>query len=197
MQELFWRLTAVFLLLLAPLLVACANTIPLGGADLSAAATGQQNEALGYVLGTGDKVRIIVFGEEELTGEFEVGATGNISLPLIGQIGASGSTPRELEQRITEQLKAGFVRDPKVSIEVMNFRPFYIIGEVSKAGEYEYSSGLNVMGAIAKAEGYSYRANQRIVYIRRAGEADETRYPAATTIPVYPGDIIRVPERYF
>lgn len=198
MRHIDWRTAAILLFLMAPLLVSCGSTGSTGGlGHVARSPTGQQGEQPGYKLGTGDKVRVLVFGEKELTGEFEVDATGNISLPLIGQAKAGGSTPRELEQHITERLKAGYVRDPKVSIEVLKFRPFYIIGEVSKAGEFEYRSGLNVMGAIAMAGGYGYRANQRVVHIRRAGEVEEKSYPAATTVAVYPGDVIRVPERYF
>lgn len=198
MQQIGRRAALIFLLLSAPLLAACESAGQLGGATLSSApAAGQQGERPGYVLGTGDKVRVIVFGEEQLTGEFVVDATGSVSLPLIGQTPASGLTPQQFAQSVTERLKAGYVRDPKVSVEVVSFRPFYIIGEVTKAGEYGYKSGLNVMGAIALAGGYSYRANQRTVYIRRNGEPEEKSYPASTSVLVYPGDVIRIPERYF
>lgn len=189
---------AALIFLLVPLLAACAGADQLGGATLSSTPrAGHEGENQGYVLGTGDKVRVIVFGEEQLTGEFVVDATGSIALPLIGQTPASGQTPQQFAQNVTERLKAGYVRDPKVSVEVVSFRPFYIIGEVAKAGEYGYKSGLNVMGAIALAGGYSYRANQRVVYIRRTGESEEKSYPASTSVLVYPGDVIRVSERYF
>lgn len=193
------RLTALLLIVIsAPLLAACETAAPAGsGAFASQPAAGYQAEGGGYVLGTGDKVRVIVFGEDQLTGEFVVDATGNVSLPLIGQTPARGKTPQQFAQTVTDQLKAGYIRDPKVSVEVVSFRPFYIIGEVSNAGEYAYKNGLNVMGAVAMAGGYSYRANQRTVYIRRAGEPDEKSYPASTSVLIYPGDVVRIPERYF
>lgn len=182
-------------LVLLPLLLAACAGAPLTPAPQVTSSVSEYSH--GYVLGDGDKLRVIVFGESDLSGEFVVDATGRVSLPLVGQTQAAGLSPQEFEAAIAQKLRQGYVRDPKVSVEVIDYRPFYIIGEVSKSGEYAYKTGLNVMGAVAMAGGYTYRANERAIYIRRAGEVKEKRYPAATTVPVLPGDVIRVPERYF
>ena len=150
-----------------------------------------------YTLGTGDRLRLTVFNEPTLSGEFEVDASGVISIPLIGNIKAIGETPRQLEQAISAKLASGYMRDPRVNVEVLKYRPFYIIGEVAKPGEYPYRNGMNLMSAVAVASGFTYRANDSTVYIRRAGQTQEYSYPATTTTMVYPGDIVRVPERLF
>jgi polysaccharide export outer membrane protein len=150
-----------------------------------------------YRLGPGDKLRIIVFGENELSGEFFVDDSGAIDLPLIGDVPATGVTVGEFEDRVVARFKEGYLRDPKVSIEVLNYRPFFIIGEVRNGGEYPYKSGLTIQDAVAMAGGFSYRANQKTVYIRRAGENDEQVYDATQRVPISPGDNIRIPERFF
>jgi len=150
-----------------------------------------------YVLGTGDRIRLTVFNEPSLSGEFEIDASGVISVPLIGNVKAAGVTPRRLEEAIRSQLASGYMRDPRVNVEVLKYRPFYIIGEVTKPGEYEYRNGMNLLSAVAVAGGFTYRANDQTVYIRRAGQTQEHYYPATTTTMVYPGDIVRVPERLF
>ncbi len=150
-----------------------------------------------YVLGTGDRLRLTVFNEPTLSGEFEIDASGDISIPLIGSIKAAGITQRQLEQAIAAKLAAGYMRDPRVNIEMLKYRPFYILGEVQKAGEYQYRNGMNVIGAVAVAGGFTYRANDQTVLIRRAGDTKEVSYPVATTTMVYPGDIVRVSERLF
>lgn len=169
----------------------CAGT---PGAPPPAAASETPPE---YVLGTGDRIRVTVFNEESLSGEFEIDASGVISIPLIGNIKAAGKTPRQVEQDIRGQLASGYMRDPRVNVEVLKYRPFYIIGEVTKAGEYDYRNGMNLLSAVAVAGGFTYRANDQTVYIRRAGQTQENSYPATTTTMIYPGDIIRVPERLF
>lgn len=150
-----------------------------------------------YRLGTGDKLRVTVYGEEDLSGEFLVDGSGQVQLPLVGNVKAAGLTLHEFIAEVTAALKDGYLRDPKVSAEVLNYRPFYIIGEVNKPGEYPYENGLNVLGAVALAGGYTYRANDNDVYIRRAGNSDEKAYPAESSTKIYPGDIIRVAERIF
>src|SRR5262249_18821055 len=131
-----------------------------------------------YTLGTGDKVRVIVFGEADLGGEFVVADTGFVSIPLLGQIAANGRTVRQLEDDIAAKLAAKYLKDPRVSIEVLHYRPFYIIGEVNKPGEYPYVANMSVLKAVALAGGYTYRANESSVYIRRKGGADEEKLPA-------------------
>jgi len=156
-----------------------------------------QQAATEYTLGTGDRVKLTVFNEPTLSGEFDVDSSGVIALPLIGNIKAVGETPRQVEQAISTKLASGYMRDPRVNVEVLKYRPFYIIGEVSKPGEYPYRNGMNLMSAVAVASGFTYRANDQTVYIRRAGQSQEYSYPATTTTMVFPGDIVRVPERIF
>lgn len=150
-----------------------------------------------YILGPNDRVRVKVYGEPDITGEYEVDATGQISVPLAGHIRAEGLTTKQLEQAISEELSKGIVRDPRVNVEVALYRPYYILGEVKKAGEYPYRLGLTVLDAVASAGGYTYRANETKVYLRRANSGVEQEYPLNTSVPVFPGDNIRVPERYF
>lgn len=151
----------------------------------------------GYVLGPGDKLRIIVFNEKELSREYEVNTAGQVTLPLIGAVQAAGQTPSQVQTAVAVKLRQGYIRDPKVSVEVINYRPFYIIGEVAKAGEYPFKSGMNIMSAVAIAGGYTYRASTSKVFVRRANESIERAYQASASIQIYPGDIVRVPERYF
>ncbi|GGD13019.1 polysaccharide biosynthesis/export family protein [Aquisalinus flavus] len=150
-----------------------------------------------YKLGSGDKLRVIVFEEEGLTGEFQVDGSGLVSMPLIGEIRAAGQTVRQFEVSVADALRGAYLRDPRVSAEVLDFRPYYILGEVNRPGTYPYISGLTVFNAVATAEGFTYRANQRHVYIRRAGENEEQRHPLNSTIQVNPGDTIRIGERIF
>jgi protein involved in polysaccharide export with SLBB domain len=150
-----------------------------------------------YRLGTGDRVRIITFGEPSLTGEFQVSGVGTISLPLIGDIKAAGATTNELQSGITSALKNGFLNNPSISVEVLQYRPFYILGEVNKPGEYPYSIGATVMNAVATASGFTYRASKHKVMIKHANEREEKPYTLDPNTPVLPGDTIRVPERHF
>lgn len=183
------------ILLLIPTLLAMAGCSTVPSAPPPAAA--DQNAITEYVLGTGDKLRLTVFNEPTLSGEFEVNSAGLISIPLIGTIKAQGETAQGLENAITQKLASGYMRDPRVNVEVLQYRPFYIIGEVAKPGEYPYRNGMNIMSAVAVAGGFTYRANDMNVYIRRAGQAQEYSYPVATTTMVLPGDIVRIGERLF
>lgn len=150
-----------------------------------------------YRLGAADKVRVNVFGEEALTGEFIVGGSGRVSMPLIGEVQAAGLTITEFQTEIAEALKKGYINEPRVSAEVLNYRPFYILGEVKKPGEYPYTNNLTVLNAVATAEGFSYRANTRQVFIKRADGTSEQAYPLTTATQVAPGDTIRIGERFF
>jgi len=152
----------------------------------------------GYRLGAGDKVRIIVFGEDSLTGEYLVpGGAGKISFPLVGDVTAGGLTVGELETELVDALRDGFLKQPRVSIEVLEYRPFFILGEVMKPGEYPYTNGLTVLNAVATANGFTYRADTHKVYIRRANSTQEQQYQLTTSTPVEPGDTIRIGERFF
>jgi polysaccharide export outer membrane protein len=150
-----------------------------------------------YQLGTGDKLRVNVYGEEDLSGEFLVDGSGQVQLPLVGQVKAKGLTIHEFVAEVTAALQTGYLKDPKVSVEVENYRPFYILGEVNKPGEYPYESGLTVPGAVALAGGFTYRADDSEVHIRRAGSEKEETMPADSTTKINPGDIVRISERIF
>ncbi len=150
-----------------------------------------------YMLGTGDKLRVTVYGEPDLSGEFEVDSSGDVRLPLIGQVRAAGMSVHDFEQRVTAKLAAGYLRSPQVSAEVTAYRPFFIIGEVNKPGQYAYVNGMNVVTAVALAGGYTYRADESDVYVRRDGTSKEVERPADETTRIRPGDIIRVTERFF
>jgi polysaccharide export outer membrane protein len=150
-----------------------------------------------YRLGAGDKMKITVYDEPDLTGEFLVDGSGEVQFPLIGQIRAAGLTVHEFVGSLTSTLAAKYLRDPKVSIEIENYRPFYIIGEVNKPGEYPFESELNVLDAVALAGGYTYRADHSDVYIRRYGSSDEKEEGFTADTKIYPGDVVRIPERIF
>ncbi len=153
--------------------------------------------ATDYKLGVADKVRMIVFNEPTLTGEYLVNSNGDLAIPLIGDVKAAGRTTSDLQSDIQNRFRNGYLRDPHVSIEVLSFRPFFILGEVQKPGQYPFSTGLTVLNAVATAQGFTYRADMHHVYIRSAGENGEHKYRLTSTTPVQPGDTIRVGERYF
>jgi polysaccharide biosynthesis/export protein len=150
-----------------------------------------------YVLGPNDRVRLKVYGEPDIAGEYEIDSNGQISVPLAGHIKAAGLTTKQLERSIASALSKGIVRDPRVNVEVALYRPYYILGEVKKSGEYPYRLGLTVMDAIASAGGFTYRANENKVYLRRSGAGSEEIYALDAPILVFPGDNIRIPERFF
>lgn len=150
-----------------------------------------------YKLGNGDKISLIIYGEEGLTGEQQVGADGTISVPLIGSVRAAGRTVDELTADVRNRLNDGFIRNASVTIMVLTYRPFFILGEVNKAGEYEYKDGMTVIAAIARAEGFTYRARKNYVFIKREGVEKEVRVDVTPGLLVHPGDTIRVGERYF
>ena len=150
-----------------------------------------------YVLGAGDRIRVIVYNEPELSGEFEVDGSGVIAFPLVGQIHAKGKTTRGFEEAVAAALRDGYLIDPRVSVEVTNFRPVYIIGEVESGGEYPYVNGMTVLNAVALAGGYSYRADETRAYVQRAGAGHEVEYSLNAPVPIFPGDIIRIDERFF
>jgi protein involved in polysaccharide export with SLBB domain len=150
-----------------------------------------------YRLGSDDKVRITVFNEPNLSGEFSVSSSGILSLPLIGEVKAAGRSMSEVSNEITSRLANGYLRSPHVSIDVLNYRPFYILGEVNKPGEYSYINGLTVQAAVATAQGYTYRANRKRIFMKHAGDKVEGVITQGGNTLVHPGDTIRVAERTF
>ena len=182
-------------LLAAVLVSACAGVPSMTGAQF-ATRDGRQPLQRVYRLGVGDKLKITVFGEENLSGQFEVGATGNISVPLIGEVPAKGQTIGDFRSQIARRLSDGYLKNPKVNVDILNYRPIYVHGEVKNGGEFAYRNGLTLRDAVAMAGGFTYRADQSYLYIGREGEADAAiKMPA--DVPVIPGDNIRIPERFF
>lgn len=154
--------------------------------------------ATSYGLAAGDKLRITVYSEPALTGEYAINSAGNVAFPLIGDVQAKAESVEQLAAAISAKLAAGYVKDPRVSVEVLNYRPYYILGEVNKPGEFPYSVNLTIEQAVAAAGGYSYRANKRYAIIRRANEPEEHSVDLrGRPSYVMPGDTIRIGERYF
>ena len=181
--------------MMLPILAGCTGekVAPLAMADMPAS-----RASAGYHLGSGDKLRITVYNEPALTGEYSVTPAGAVAFPLIGTVAVADHTIEQVTNDITHRLDKGYVQDPRVSVEVMNFRPFYILGEVNKPGEYPYSSGLTVEKAVALAGGFTYRANARTVFVRRDnGPGEGSVQLRGVPVSVLPGDTIRIGERYF
>lgn len=150
-----------------------------------------------YKIANGEKLRVTVSGEDKLTGDYLVDPSGQIAFPLIGKVQTAGLTTHQLEVDLTTKLKGRYLVNPRVFVETLTQRPFYVIGEAKAPGEFPYKPGLNVISAVALAGGYTPRASSSYVYIRRASETVEKEYPADPAVLIYPGDIIRIPERYF
>ena len=182
------------------LCVAGCENAPAGLAEhpSGSALTSDFREGGEYRLGLGDKVRIRVFGAEQMGGEFQIDLSGSIDPPLVGVVRAEGLTPVELKVKLVQRLqKDRIIDDPQVSVDLIAASPFYVLGEVEKSGEYPYHPGLNVVSAIATAGGFRYRADQHKVMVRRRGQTSEIALPTLSAAPVYPGDIVRIPGRFF
>lgn len=166
-----------------------------GGGQPTALYDAQFNQP--YTLASGDRVRVLVFGQDALSNSFSVDGTGQISMPLIGPVHAVGLSDRALERAIEEKLRTGFLREPKVSVEVEAFRPFFVLGEVTASGQYPFINGMTVQNAIAVAGGFTPRAQQSGATITRIinGRAYSAQVPI--TQPVRPGDTITIRERFF
>jgi protein involved in polysaccharide export with SLBB domain len=149
-----------------------------------------------YKLGVGDKLRVTVFGEKDLSGDFDVNDQGLVALPLIGTVRVAGETVQQAETLITQRYGKDYLVNPRVTVEVLNYRPFYILGEVQKPGSYPYVNGLTVLNAVALAGGYTPRANRSHIVVRRATDPG-TEQPIGEDGGVLPGDVVRVPERFF
>jgi protein involved in polysaccharide export with SLBB domain len=151
-----------------------------------------------YHLAPGDRLRITVFGEERLSGEYSLTPAGNVAFPLIGLVQADGKSVEEVQALITGRLAAGYLKDPKVSAEVITFRPYYILGEVNHPGAFPFAVGLTLNQAVASAGGFTYRANHHRAFLRRADDAKEHMVDLRLgPVPIAPGDTIRIGERYF
>jgi polysaccharide export outer membrane protein len=145
----------------------------------------------------GEKIRITVYNEPTLSGDYDIDPNGVVSLPLAGTVRAVGLTQPQLEQELAKKFKSEYLRNPKLTVTIIQFRPFYFVGEVEKQGEYAYKPGLNVLTAMALAGGGTYRANRNYVLIQHFGETGMKEYPQSAATLILPGDLIKVPERYF
>lgn len=150
-----------------------------------------------YVLGHGDRIRITVFGHENLTGEFLLSETDSISLPLVGVLDFNGATLKEAQSIVVDALRPDYLVDPKVSVEVLEYRPFYIIGEINNPGSYPWVNGMTVIEAVAIGGGFTYRARKKQMLVIRATDETRSEQEIKPNDKVLPGDLIRVAERFF
>ncbi len=178
------------------LVTACSSTI--GSFPTEDAPMVTENPAETYTLEPGNRVRITVFNENNLSGDFTLDPSGNLSMPLLGNLPAAGLNVKALVARIEEALRhANLMQDPKVAVEIQTYRPFYVLGEVRQPGEFPYVSGMTVLSAIAKSGGYDYRAREEDVVLVRAIKGTQKYFRANERTPILPGDIIKVLERRF
>jgi protein involved in polysaccharide export with SLBB domain len=191
------KFTSVAIVLLAGLQVAGCYT-DFGPVELDARPVSLSGAGLATHLQPGDKLKVTVYGEEALTGDYDINPNGYVTMPLVGAIRASGRTQLEFGRDIATRYRSGgFLQDPNVTVAVVQFQPFYVLGEATNPGEYPFRSGLNVHTAVAMAGGFTYRASRTTVLIRHTGEQVWKEYPLTEPVPIAPGDLIRVPERYF
>ncbi|MEQ1610098.1 MAG: polysaccharide biosynthesis/export family protein [Hyphomonadaceae bacterium] len=175
-------------------LTACA-TGPAQGNPQELAQTG--TSIAGYKLGTGDEVKVTVYGEPDLSGSFVVDGQGAISMSLIGQVEVVNLSLTDTSRLLETRLKEGWLKEPKVSTELAKGRPYYILGEVNRPGEFPFVSGLTVMNAIASAGDFTYRADRGRILIKSSDSPNEREVELTPTTVVRPGDTIRVRERFF
>jgi protein involved in polysaccharide export with SLBB domain len=194
----FWSpklLVAATLFGLGLLLSACGggNFEPATQAQISAL---KAAAAAPPALLPGEKLHVLVYDEPSLTGDFTIDPSGYLALPVVGTMKVAGMTSAQLRDKLVAAFRAAHIKDPGVTVEVVEFKPFYILGEVDKPGTYPYIGGLDVMRAIAIAGGQTYRANQSKVLIQHVGETTMHSYVLDWPIPIMPGDIIQIPRRY-
>jgi polysaccharide biosynthesis/export protein len=150
-----------------------------------------------YHLDAGDKLRVVVYGQEGLTNSYAIGASGSITMPLIGQVPARGRTPHQLAGEISARLRNGYIREPSVAVEIESYRPFFILGEVAAPGQYPYVPNMTVESAVAIAGGFSPRARRDSVTVTHTDASGAGRYVVPLGTPVAPGDTVQVGERWF
>jgi polysaccharide export outer membrane protein len=157
------------------------------------AITGQQP----YTLDSGDRLRIVVFGQEGLTNSYLVDASGHIAMPLIGSVMAKGETTDQLSARLAEKLRDGYIREPHVAVEIEAYRPFFILGEVTAPGQYPFIANMTAETAVAIAGGFAPRAVRQSVILIRTYNGQQMRMSVPLGYPLRPGDTINVQERWF
>jgi len=151
----------------------------------------------GYTLDSGDRLRVVVFGQDGLTNSYIVDASGHIDMPLIGPISARGLTSVQLAGRIAGALREGYIREPHVAVEVEAYRPFFILGEVVQPGQYPYVANMTVETAVAIAGGFGPRGYRKTMIISRNSGGSTYRFEVPLTYPICPGDTVQVQERWF
>lgn len=181
-------------LLIGLLLAGCYTDY--GPVEVATAPVSPVEAAFTAILATGEKIKVTVYGEDALTGEYDISPNGYVSMPLIGMVKAVGHTPSEFG-RILEGKFRKFLQEPHVNVAVVTYKPFYVLGEVLTPGEYPYRSDLTVQAAAAMAGGFTYRASRSVVLIRHTRDDIWREYPLTEPVPIAPGDVIRIPERYF
>ena len=152
---------------------------------------------LAYRLGAGDKLRVVVYGQEGLTNTYAIDAGGSITMPLIGLVPARGRTPAGLAAEITGKLRKGYIREPSVAVEIEAYRPFFILGEVAAPGQYPYVPNMSVESAVAIAGGFSQRAQRDRVTLTHTDNSGSMRVAVPLGTALSPGDTVLVGERWF
>ncbi|MDP2332570.1 MAG: polysaccharide biosynthesis/export family protein [Reyranella sp.] len=151
-----------------------------------------------YRVAPGDKIRVVVLSDTELSGDYEVDSTGLISPRMAGRVSVVGMTTVEIEAMLRNRYRAdGYLRDPKLSVDLIARRPFYIVGEITKPGAFPYVNGINVLQAVAIAGGYTRRASKTRITVKRFNSTAGEEETVTEDSPIGPGDVIRVPERWF
>jgi polysaccharide export outer membrane protein len=182
-------------LILFAFLAAC-STVAAPVADIPGGEAYAQSSYGAYTLRPSDQLRVQVYDDQSISGDYQIDSSGFISVPLAGRIKAGGLTPGQLERAIASRLN-GVLKKPGVNVQITTYGSLYVHGEVKRAGDFPFRPGLTVMDAIALAGGYTYRADEAEVVVIRAGSTIENVYPMSRRIPVFPGDNIRIPERFF
>lgn len=194
----FW-----LIMLIALAVAACARHEQAAGGPYDAAPHGDAyayapaNHSQGYTLDAGDKLRVVVFGQEGISGTYLIDAGGNVGLPLVGTVPARGLTTQQLAKSITTRLKRGYVREPHVTVTIEGYRPFFILGEVTTPGQYPFVPNMTVEIAIAVAGGFSPRASKGTVELTRVAGGQRITRDVPMNYPVRPGDTVVVKERWF
>ena len=150
-----------------------------------------------YKLGSGDVIKITVFKQEELSGEYTINGAGQIALPLIGDVNTKDLTVKQVEEAIANKLKPDYLLNPRVNVQVLNYRPFYILGEVKAPKSYPYVDGMTYLNAVAIAGGFTYRAKEDHVMVIRMNDSKKNEIRLNMDEKVMPGDVIHVEERFF
>jgi len=184
-----WRVSLI-LLIIGAILAGCASRP-------SPNSSFRDSLATPYRLDSGDQLNVVVFGQPNLTKSYSIDGAGNLAMPLVGAVPARGLTKRELEKSIGNALRQGYLRDPNVTVEIEQYRPFFILGEVRNPGQYPYVNGMTVQTAVAIAGGYTERASRRAAGISRQHSGRIVKGRVATDYPVRPGDTVYINERFF